>query len=178
MLFMHALHVKGHKLYGGETSTDVWYLHPHKVVYRETMHITGLCNNMNFEFFPYDSHACYFGMVLLNVPTSLFVLDQPTLYKLHINEDVLQEQESSEVCINAPRLNFETCISTDESLKAFQMNSEDGTTFSVMQLKVVLTRNQGSLDKIIIGYYVPTGIFALMSMISFAIQPDIVRGFD
>ena len=61
-----------------------------------------------------------------------------------------------------------------EVLPAFQINS-NGENYSFT--RAVITLERKSIGYIMGGYYYPTTAFALLSMISYLIHPDVVRFF-
>lgn len=165
---MNSLEVKRHGSFGGEITNSFWYNHPNKLLdYKEVLYITLSCN-MNFEMFPYDSHTCFFHMRAWNGDFKKVKLEKPILYAENIKEDSMQNQ----VCMISTKLNFDVCIKAEDSFVS--MSQVWG--LSLAHLRIILHRNKGSFNKVVIGFYIPTGIFAFLSLISFAIDPDMVPG--
>ena len=53
---------------------------------------------------------------------------------------------------------------------------DDGNEYSQTQIKMTFKRTEKSRTKIFGGYHATTAIFALLSLLSFFIQPDAVPG--
>ena len=54
--------------------------------------------------------------------------------------------------------------------------TENGYNYSLAQVKLNFKRTEKSQAEIFSGYHTPTGIFAILSLVSFFINPDAVPG--
>ena len=83
-------------------------------------------------------------------------------------EDEKREFGEGPLNFNQSRLPFKMSL---ESLKQFEF-SQAGFKYSFVGMRMTLTRN--SFGLLIGGYYGPTIMFSLLSLLSFSISPDIV----
>lgn len=163
---MNSLDVKRHGSYGGGLTNIFWYGYPSLLDYKEVMYVTFSCD-MTFELFPYDKHTCYFKMRCYNGAVQDVKLE-PALYF----EDSETDLQVHEIRQKSAKQNFDLLIKVEKpSETQFQ-----SWNYSLVNLRIDMKRNQGSFEKVLIGFYIPTGIFAFMSLISFAIHPDLVPG--
>ena len=60
--------------------------------------------------------------------------------------------------------------------KEDQFESVGGENKSIAFVQFKFTRNDEGRQKLITGYYIPTGLFATLSLVSYLIKPEIVPG--
>ena len=138
--------------------------HP-KLVYAEQYELTLSCY-FHLRLFPFDSHKCsiefgdlYYETRYLNLSTTTIVLrDAPAIMP---HDDPTQ--------INNLPYPYEFKL---QSLPAFEIEF-NGYIMSFTGVLLKLERK--SIDYLLSGYYYPTTAFALLSMISYLIDADIVR---
>jgi hypothetical protein len=120
--------------------------------------------DLDFTAFPFDSHECDLKFGASSSLSSSLILNEPRLrYK-----DQKREFGEGPLNFNPSRLAFNVSL---ESLKEFEF-SQAGYKYSFIGMRITLTRNNYGL--LIGGYYGPTIIFSLLSLVSFSINPDIV----
>ena len=139
-----------------------WFQHPHHLEYSETLKVSIYCP-FDFGSFPFETHECNFtfGSELLSVGS--LQLTPPVIRHLGV-----ESNDGSLLPIPTERLPFDIVLT---SRPQFVIES-DGYDFSYTGFTLHLHRN--SLGVLIGGFYGPTAIFAILSMISFRINPDIV----
>ena len=142
------------------------FFDPYIFEYSESLRIKILCP-MTFTDFPFDRQICICRMrnwidndneVFMNPPT---VIDTKNV-KLGLNGTPTLEEWSN--------LPFGVLIKPLRSTLEF----EDGYNFSTAQVQIQLIRTTDGLFGLIGGYYGPTAIFAVLSLGSFFIRPEIV----
>ena len=70
--------------------------------------------------------------------------------------------------------NFSQCEPPLESREEYK-HSQAGSEYSFIGMRIKLTRN--NLGLLVGGYFGPTTIFSILSLVSFTINPDIVSYF-
>ena len=133
----------------------IWYFNSFRLTFSCAFH---------FAHFPFDSHECSmrYGDAFGQIPNVIF--EPPKLmygdWKSVIDEEpiILNGLTQFEVKLK-PLSSFEVEISGNNY-------SYTGVIFSLKR------KNMGRLDS---GYYYPTSAFAILSMISYLINPDVVR---
>ena len=148
--------------FGPVPDSVIWFQHPHAIFYEMGYHVRLYCT-FNFESFPFDSHICdlRYGSSL-SINYSIFSGKQGISYNGLTYKSTLK--------LNQSRLPFDIKV---ESLDPFVVD-EMGFHYSFAGMRIHLKRN--SLDLLLGGFFISSGIFALLSTISFKINPDKVPG--
>ena len=166
---MHVIELKKRQIYG-DTDASLSLVFPSSRWPRnrlvvELFQLTFSCN-FDFTEFPFDSHDCplQYGDVVesqenLRLNVTLAVFDNITTT---IGGDPI-------VLDNLP-FPFEFQL---VSLPNFEIINRQHGSFSWTGIVLKMRRN--SLGQLLIGYFYLTASFALLSMISFLIKPDMVR---
>ena len=137
-----------------------------KLQYAEQYELTLSCH-FHLTSFPFDSHECriefgdlYYETRFLNLSTTSIVLrDLP---------DITPADEPFIITDLPYPYEFQL-----ESLPAFEVKFKGGYILSFTGVLLKLERK--SIDYLMSGYYYPTTAFALLSMISYLIDADVVR---
>ena len=149
--------------YGPTDEDFFWFLYPHFFEFQQALKVEIYCT-FDFTSFPFDSHECDFKFGASSSYSTVLILNEPWVrYK-----DEKREFGEGPLNINQSRLPFKISL---ESLKQFEF-SQAGFKYSFVGMRMTLTRN--SFGLLIGGYYGPTTIFSLLSLVSFSINPDIV----
>lgn len=145
-----------------------WYHHPSLIAIVETQSVTIPCD-MNFKNFPFDKHICQLTLRVVNGPIQFIKLAKPDVRDQY-------ENEKKVIAIETSKLSFDVEISAEEPKETqFQSDEEQGYTYSTARLKISLSRNHASFAQIFIEFYWVTGVFTLLSLVSFTIDPDKVN---
>jgi hypothetical protein len=136
-----------------------------RLVYDEKFELTFSCH-FHLSSFPFDSHKCriefgdfWYETRNLNMSATKVILrDYPGI-----------TPKDDPIIINDLPYPYEFKL---ESLPPFEIDV-DGYIYSFTG--AVLTLERKSIGYLMSGYYYPTTAFALLSMISYLIDPDIVR---
>ena len=160
---MGARDIKRLRKYGPIDGDFYYYEHPNTFEYQQALKITIYCT-FEFTTFPFDSHICDFNFGSSNSFIYVMVLDQPWIR--FRNQRVIYGE--GKLLINQSRLPFDIYL---ESMDPFE-HTEAGYNYSYSKMKIYMNRND--LGYLFGSFYGPTGMFAGLSLISYAINPDIV----
>ena len=139
----------------------------HYLEYQESQKVTLYCA-FDFTDYPFDSNYCD----LEYGPASHFrdsVIMDPTRIR-YANTKV--NFGEGKIKIKDSRLPFTFEL---EALEPF-IHNESGFDYSYARMRIKINRD--NIQTLLIGFYFPTSIFALLSLISFFISPEIVSLFS
>ena len=170
-IFTPTLEISGTKTivrtrkYGAIDKDYFWYFHPENMMeYQQSLKVTIYCS-MDFKHFPFDSHNCDLNFGASGITNNALKMDPTTInYKnqsVNYNEGLLSVKQSC--------LPFDISL---ESLEPFEY-IQGGMKYSYAGIRLHLTRNDFGV--LIGGYYGPTMIFSMLSLVSYSIKADIVR---
>ena len=152
----------------GKTDSSISMVYPasvrnHSRFTSEVFQLTFSCN-FDFSTFPFDSHECpiMYGDGVLG-------LEHMRLNETRAVFGNKSTKSGGEPIIldNLPfRFEFQLV-----SLPTFEVTNIDMDTFSYTGIVLKMTRKSPG---VLSGYFYPTAAFALLSMISFLIKPDVV----
>ena len=143
----------------------LWHLHPYYKEFSEDIKLTFSCD-FDFEMFPFDKHKCYLRFFnpyyahqyIKLTPTRILVNSSST----NVTKAPLLVQTS--------RLSYKVTV---ESIP-LSFVSRGGIDIKSSGIVIILKRND--IGQLIGGFFWPTGIFTIISLVSFLINPDIVPG--
>ena len=123
--------------------------------------------NFDFSAFPFDSHECpieygdaVFGQKFMTFNTTRAVFG-----------NVSTKSGDEPIILDNLPIPFEIHVF---SLPTFEITNIDMDTFSYTGIVLKMTRKSPG---VLSGYFYPTAAFALLSMISFLIKPEVVSSF-
>ena len=136
-------------------------------VVEERFQLTFSCN-FDFTRFPFDSHECpiEYGGGIFSQNVVSFNTTRAGF------GDVTTKNGEDPIMVDNLPFPFEFRLS---ALSNFEKYDRYIIPFS--WTGIVLKMERKSLGQLLIGYFYPTSSFALLSMISFLIKPDMVRFF-
>ena len=161
--FINALSINKASIYGEDRFEYFWHAEPHYKEYAELIQETLTCD-FKFNKFPFDEHECYLRFHNPHLIKSFLTLTPTKIYVHSKSTNVSQPS----VSIDNSRLQY--TITVDSIETTMTQSTVDEYVNSGLKLKLQ-RRNIGQL---LGGYFGPTAIFALLSLISFIINPDIV----
>ena len=125
---------------------------------------------MDFSNFPFDSHTCcwWFRNYYENNKTEIIKISQ-----IHNEKDSKLATKDEPILKQTKRLPFDIEISPGDNGR---IKSVGGEEKSIAFVQFKFTRTNEGQETLITGYYIPTGLFATLSLISFLIKPEIVPG--
>jgi hypothetical protein len=149
--------------YGPMEHDFFWFKYPHQFEYQQAFKVEIYCT-LEFIAYPFDSQECNFT----------FGSSITFSKELHLKETWLRYRNERKKFGEGP-LEIETNrLPFFISLESLQEHifTQAGYDYSFVGMKMTLTRNNFGL--LIGGYYGPTGMFSLLSLASFTINPEIV----
>ncbi len=135
----------------------VWFLGTDKVYYNQATAITFLCP-MRFDFFPLDQHICKFKVGSTNLDMTRMIFAETTF-----NYD-----ETSRNTILDYHVDIDKLREKDRILEYGELGN-----FSITGIEIMFTRHK---LKYFVVYYLPSGLFVVVSWASFLIPPEVVPG--
>ena len=160
--FDNLLNYEKSKIYGDSYTHSLWYNGNQSFQYSEEIKLTFFCN-FYFSDFPFDSHICQ-----LEYGDDLYGLSEITLNTAKIGYGGSMSTLGKDPIIikNSPfpyEFQLEAIPSFEKVYNGYGAYSYTGMTFNL---------RRKSLGQLLSGYYYPTGSFAVLSLISFLINPD------
>ena len=153
------------KIYGDDTKSFLYYEANHSMWYGEGFHLTYSCH-FNLQKFPHDSNECRMEYGEYDYGANNVILNNA---KIVYGDRKTKHEADSPILIDDLPYPFEFEI---KSIPTFNRTvGEHSYSYTGMLLKM----KRKSFRKLISGFYYPTTSFALLSMISFLIKPDVVR---
>jgi len=135
----------------------LWIDSKKRIYYSQATHITFICP-MVFDSFPLDTQRCKFQVGSYSYDMTRMVFDVSTLGYIQNTQSIILDYDIEIMNLKNKDQLFEAGALGNFSLAGFEMK---------------LSRHVMSY---IITYYLPSGLFVLVSWISFLIPPDIVPG--
>ena len=148
--------------FGYEQKQEYYIIYPNIMEMDENLKVTFSCD-FAFQKFPFDRQECNFSLY-----ESIYIKDyvQMETAKLYYNNQHVTIDSNHSLSINSPKIPFRI----DAVINPVRV---DYSRNSISSIQMTLQRiSQG---QIIGGFFVPTGIFAILSMASYLINPDVVR---
>ena len=173
IVFTNAISVKKLDTYGDDLTRRFFFyknetLNSRYFYYQVYLIIKMTCN-LNFTTFPFDYQKCELHYTNIVGTTKFVELLKPI---------ILDNEESDQKCDGRKSVRIESGILPfDARLKAVSVADryDYGGNYSRAGVKVELVRDITALNQLLGSYFVPTGIFSLLSMFSFFIKAEQVR---
>ena len=131
--------------------------------YQQSLKVTIYCS-ITFKHFPFDHHTCDLNFGVSGNEIRALKLNSPIID--HKNQSVSHDEGL--LHMKQSRLPFHIAL---ESLESFEY-IQGGYKLSYAGMRIYLTRNDFGV--LIGGYYGPTIIFSMLSLVSYSIKADIV----
>ena len=162
--FENLLKYEQTKSYGNAVLYNFWLFEEHDLYYAEEFQLTFPCR-FHLSKFPFDSHECsiYFGDERYS--TDELRIDNVTLLDWNNGLSYYVDYE--------PLILEDLALPYRLELEVLPIR-EKGVYYNVSQAGILIRIERESLGQLLSGYYYPTVSFALLSMISFLINPDVV----
>jgi hypothetical protein len=173
MAFDRLIRFKHTAMYGHTDSSQSvvlpkWYTWNQNRVTVETFQLTFSCN-FDFSEFPFDSHDCP-----IEYGSGFYTLEQMRLNKTQaVFGNISTKFGGDPIIVDNLPFPFEFQLVVQPTFEKTSIHRE--LTYSYTG--VVLKMRRKSPGQLLCGYFYPTTAFALLSMISFLIRPDIVSYF-
>ena len=161
ILFPKMKKVDQTKTYGGTRDNPITYSNGN-LIYVEAFQMKFSCP-FEFAYFPFDSHMCCLDFRVVRAQN----MKLNTVIIFYDNKST----EKGQIAIENLPFQFEVKLS---SMKVFQKVSKHNQKKNY-HTGMCLKMKRKFPHRLLTSYYYPTTAFALLSMISFLIDPDIVR---
>jgi len=135
----------------------LWIDKTKRIYYSQATHITFICP-MLFDSFPLDTQTCKFQVGSYSYDMARMVFEIATLGYIQRNQSIVMDYE----------IEIRNLKEEDKIFPAGPLGN-----YSLAGFEMTLERHVMSY---IITYYLPSGLFVVVSWISFLIPPDIVPG--
>ena len=151
------------KQFGSTDSDYFWFNLPHHLELQQELKVTIYCS-FDFSYFPFDSHICDFNYGSLKLSTYVLYLVHPWVRTgLKLTKNLKEPIDADK-----SYLPFDITIESLDNFNVYKV----GYNYSYAGMRLHLKRN--SLGLLIGGFYGPTAIFTVLSLISYTINPEIV----
>ena len=167
MSFQNVVYVEKVRGFGYEELHEYYITYPNKIQMIENLKVTFACN-FKLNTYPFEKHSCDFSLHDKIHTEESLILKPPALV-FHENQYINIHNDSL-LFLNTPKISFKVGVKVNPTKLYLQYNSN---RYSVSSINLQIRRN--SLGLLIGGFYVPTGIFAVLSMASYVINPAVVR---
>ena len=156
--------------YGSSEGFIFWLdTQENKLQYDEALRVTISCS-FNFHNYPFDESYCSLKFGIPSIDVALNLLQFEPIQILQTNSTYTEKTKFKLENSNNNHLPYDIWIEVKSPFSHYNVGFESPFT----GIDFVLKRNTISL--LIGGYFVPTSIFALLSMISYFISPEVVPG--
>ena len=165
--FENLLKYEQTKGYGGTGTSSFWFFRDQSLEYEEEFHLTISCP-FHFEKFPFDSHECsiYFG-------DGRYATDELRISGVTLRYGISFDGPSTRVGDEALILE-DLALPFGFKLEVLPIKEMDTGNYNISFAGILMRLERKSLGQLLSGYYYPTTSFALLSMVSFVINPDVV----
>ena len=155
------------------TLNSLWYnyLSPTPIRYN-VIFVAKVSCKLDFQSFPFDNHKCDLILRNWNGASYRTVLKSPTIYGLDENGKEIEGKYFNITTTGNHKLDYKFQF---ESLPTAEYQ-DNGYKYSETRIKMIFERTEKSRTKIFGGYHATTAIFAILSLLSFFIQPEVVPG--
>ena len=164
--FENLLKFEQTKFYGDAALYNFWILGNEShwnMEYGEEFQLTVPCR-FHLNKFPFDSHECL-----------IYFLDQRyATFELSINDIEINYDKSWTNVSQDPLILDDLALPFGFDLEALPIKEKYYGGYNVSMAGILIRIKRDTLGLLLSGYYYPTTSFALLSMMSFLINPDLV----
>ena len=166
--FENSLKYERTKTYGNAISNNFWLWDDelHSLEYGEEFQLTFPCY-FHLSKFPFDSHECFIYFGDENYATFDLRIDYLTLY--YGSSHSIETNKGQE-----PLILEDLALPFRFELEVLQIKEKDAGKYNVTMAGILIRIERESLGQLLSSYYYPTASFALLSMVSFLINPEVV----
>ena len=167
--FENLLKYEQTKTYGNAALYNFWLMgnESQNMEYGEEFQLTFPCR-FHLSKFPFDSHECliYFGDERFAMHE--LMIDYITLFYGSI--------QSIETSVGGdPLILDDLSLPFGLEMEVLSIKENDNGGYNVSKAGILIRIERQTLGQLLSGYYYPTTSFALLSLVSFLIHPDVVR---
>ena len=150
--------------YGAADYKYFWFKRPHHFEFRSSFRVDLYCT-FEFNQFPFDSHQCDFFIGGYSLSVLYQTITPPTV---HLKQKSLKLGDGRQR-LEQKRLQFNIDVKVMDSFEIY----EDGFNYSYAGMRIYLKRK--SLGVLAGGFFIPTGSFSVLSLMSFSIHYENVN---
>ncbi len=151
--------------YGPVAKKYFWFKYPHELSFRQDLSIVLFCS-FDFSHFPFETNACDLKFASASTTAGSLSLSRAKI----MNEQSEPGIGSLILKSHQTKLPFDI---TMQSLESFNQTIID-YSYPVCGMRLFFHRK--SLGTLLGSFYGPTGVFALLSTVSYTIDPGMVPG--
>ena len=167
--FGNLLNYEKTKFYGGDKPFSFYYVGYYKyIVYGEEVQLSFSCP-FNFENYPFDSHLCTLEFLASFWPSDKLRLLPKNIYYEHAVPPIKYSLGDDPFIVSDLSHPFEFEFNFKPAFEKINVHN-----FSSSYVGLEIKMKRKTLGELLSGYYYPMTAFALLSMISFLIKPDVV----
>ena len=170
--FGHLLNYRKTKLFGGEKLFSFWWYVNHLknnfIVYQEEVQLSFTCP-FNFENYPFDSQVCTLEFGSNSWPTSSVRLKPARITYDQVSPPMKHSLAEDPIILNDLPIPFEFEFNFNP---AFEKMNDYNYSYSYAAMEIKMERK--TLGELLSGYYYPMAAFAILSVISYLIKPEMV----
>ena len=153
---------RGNRVYAYKDLAGVWL---EKVLLNKAV----VSCRMNFSDFPFDSNVCYWKLRSFeNKATTILNISS---IRQETKDEVIAS-ESQPVLVETTNLPYDIYVSPGPT--GTEMVQREENTYVLVKFSI--TRSQNGRLQMISSYFLPTALFAHLSLVSYLIKPEIVPG--
>ena len=126
--------------------------------------------DMDFSSYPFDSHTCFWK--LRSHYENTIATEKLTIATLQNEKNSVMASEDQPLIIDSNTLPYHIEISIGQE----GIELAEGANKSTASVQFKFTRKKEGRYELMSAYFVPTGLFATLSLVSYLIKPEIVPG--
>ena len=161
--FINSLSIDKALIYGEDKFQYFWHAEPHYKEYAELIKETLNCD-FEFHFFPFDKHECFLRFHNPHLITEFLKITPTKIYASSKSTNLSQNS----IEIQNSRLPYKI------TLESIETSMTQSTIYQYVNSGLKITLERRNIGQLLGGFFCPTAIFALLSLVSFTINPDIV----
>ena len=149
---------------GGQDSEYFWFNLPHHhLELQQELKVTIYCS-FDFSTFPFDSHYCDLILGVTKTSSKFLYLRHPWI----ISDLKVAKNVKKQIHAEQSRLPFDVKLESQDTFDVVIT----GHPYAYAGMRIYLKRN--SLGLLIGGFYGPTAIFTLLTLLSFTIESTLI----
>ena len=146
------------------------YNNTNKLLLEDVLRITSECK-MDFANFPFDHQSCDWFMRSQHLHAKDLTLGRVEIFT-DANNEIRFYSSNETALLHSSGISFDVKVS---SIDPFNRDMR-GHDISVTGIRFNLERKGEEVQRLLSSFFFPTGVFAILSLFSFSINPDIVPG--
>lgn len=166
IMIMNAYMIEKIKLFGSNGFNYFWFYNTGGFEYAEYLQVKLGCD-LDFRSYPFDSHKCYLKYFDPGYDVNMMDFKIPRIYTVKDDEATYL----ATIDLETPRVPFK--VQVGPILNQSMGISMIGYSYNVQGLQFRLERS--NIELLTTGFYIPTALFALISILALTVTIDDVR---